>query len=942
MSKRRLLAFFHDPIHKALVLTTKRGHESVAKELARTFGIELTDDALEFLKSMDILASATERLALPEGADTGPEYQIMEVDKLGFRHPMSGVFVPLNLQQEDFQSADHTLKETLREFACRLKDKDEKEKLEYLWHHLLETLTKKNPDIPWQLLPADTRVPDHTIWSHLKLSTATQIEALTTEAGKTIPYATASLFIFTIGPVQSFIRQARKTQDLWAGSFILSYLTFKAVEVLIKEFSSTVIIYPDLQAHPWILQEKSTEIVRPTIPNRFVAILPETDPGRLQKLGKACSEAVKTLLKNWSEYMLERIGLKDDTSVKRVFERQLNSAFAYYWIAFPLPEAKNGKKDYESALELIETYLELSKVEKARKLIKFAKSSETLYKPNIGTLYEYMYSYLEKALAARKTLRDKVFGEPEPSNEKIADKSTRVERCHMCGERNAAIFRRDSDLYWYDEEKFEWRKRENVDIGFKYVQRNEAICSVCLIKRFLHKILSREIKNFPPDYSFPSVADVAVADFEEEIIEKTSGELNSFEKVIEKIHEKSDISYKITSIPRIVQKKEKFIEGEWFYETSLNKDVIKRSLGVEVDERVIEEARQRLKDLRDAIGKKPCPYYAFIAIDGDHMGKWLAGKMGFGPDEDRNIYHPEVWKNLPYDFKKEMKSLFYLEDGKWGRPVTPAFHASIAQALQNFALKLVPKIVEGQYLGQIIYAGGDDILAFVNLRDLWDVLRLLRAAYSGMIKFEDGKILLDKSNKTGIVKSPEGYLLTMGTLASLSAGVVIAHYKTPLYLVIQEGLDMEKKAKNFYGRNAFAIRWLKHSGEITEAGGKWYIEKEEDLIGQVQDVIEIFLTPLENQRKYSISKGFLKELKGYLRLIGEKYELIEPLIKRAIDRHIRFTENKLSRDEKETLKADVEEKIFNLINTLENSVESFINLIEIGLLYHRFSGKEEE
>ncbi|MEZ5479145.1 MAG: type III-B CRISPR-associated protein Cas10/Cmr2 [Thiolinea sp.] len=31
-----------------------------------------------------------------------------------------------------------------------------------------------------------------------------------------------SYFHFTLGPVQSFVAQARRTRDFWAGSFILS------------------------------------------------------------------------------------------------------------------------------------------------------------------------------------------------------------------------------------------------------------------------------------------------------------------------------------------------------------------------------------------------------------------------------------------------------------------------------------------------------------------------------------------------------------------------------------------------------------------------------------------------------------------------------------------------------------------------------------------------
>ena len=38
------------------------------------------------------------------------------------------------------------------------------------------------------------------------------------------------MLMFTIGPVQSFIEAARKTEDLWMGSYILSYLVAKAMD----------------------------------------------------------------------------------------------------------------------------------------------------------------------------------------------------------------------------------------------------------------------------------------------------------------------------------------------------------------------------------------------------------------------------------------------------------------------------------------------------------------------------------------------------------------------------------------------------------------------------------------------------------------------------------------------------------------------------------------
>lgn len=56
------------------------------------------------------------------------------------------------------------------------------------------------------------------------------------------------LFLFTIGPVQSFIAQARKTRDLYAGSAILGEIIEAAIDTAGKE--NVIIPNPDLKAKP--------------------------------------------------------------------------------------------------------------------------------------------------------------------------------------------------------------------------------------------------------------------------------------------------------------------------------------------------------------------------------------------------------------------------------------------------------------------------------------------------------------------------------------------------------------------------------------------------------------------------------------------------------------------------------------------------------------------
>ena len=98
------------------------------------------------------------------------------------------------------------------------------------------------------------------------------------------------LFLFTIGPVQSFISQARKTQDLHTGSRILSELIKAAIDVVGgRDKVIFPFAYPD-DAAKW----KAVE----SLPNRFIAEidLPESE---LAELGRKTKEAV---LRKWKGY----------------------------------------------------------------------------------------------------------------------------------------------------------------------------------------------------------------------------------------------------------------------------------------------------------------------------------------------------------------------------------------------------------------------------------------------------------------------------------------------------------------------------------------------------------------------------------------------------------------------------------------------------------------
>ncbi|MDI9870614.1 type III-B CRISPR-associated protein Cas10/Cmr2 [Flectobacillus roseus] len=127
------------------------------------------------------------------------------------------------------------------------------------------------------------------------------------------------LFIFTIGPVQSFIAQARKTQDLYAGSQLLSDLIGFAMA---KTRESGEIIFPFSDA-------KSK-------PNRFVA--------------KITCQDVKTFGNNLQSMVREELKRIASDALGKWFDiasYQIEDFLETYWAAIIYDESKEYHKQYK-------------------------------------------------------------------------------------------------------------------------------------------------------------------------------------------------------------------------------------------------------------------------------------------------------------------------------------------------------------------------------------------------------------------------------------------------------------------------------------------------------------------------------------------------------------------------------------------------------------------
>src|SRR5690242_8743467 len=110
---------------------------------------------------------------------------------------------------------------------------------------------------------------------------------------------TTHLLLVTLGPVQDFIAQARRTRDLWYGSHLLSELSRAAARTLIDEGGK--LIFPSLETGDAQLVTCLAPLRDDTTPpqniaNKLLAEVPEgTDP---QQLAKAARKAVADYWRN--------------------------------------------------------------------------------------------------------------------------------------------------------------------------------------------------------------------------------------------------------------------------------------------------------------------------------------------------------------------------------------------------------------------------------------------------------------------------------------------------------------------------------------------------------------------------------------------------------------------------------------------------------------------
>lgn len=297
----------------------------------------------------------------------------------------------------------------------------------------------------WPLLPADTRVPDHSIWDHLDLTSAFA------GAFAADPDGEPALLALSVGPVQGFIAAARSTSDLWAGSHLLSRLSWEAMKIVCERLGPDAILFPRLRGVPqvdvWLRDEvglpnerfkdcqwtrKSTDanpLFVATLPNRFVAVVPH---GQVAQIAEDIAKHVRGWLRDKGLTVVDRLlqaaeikkeGPPRDESVYayRQMRDQLEGFPELHWVAVPFSLIKPRNENRQTDLDTVRLsegmapffgvatgtacgFLDTPAWQVLQKEVCFADRT-VFFAPKPGALYPAVYDLAERVLVAAKSTK---------------------------------------------------------------------------------------------------------------------------------------------------------------------------------------------------------------------------------------------------------------------------------------------------------------------------------------------------------------------------------------------------------------------------------------------------------------------------------------------------------------------------------------------------------
>jgi len=706
----------------------------------------------------------------------------------------------------------------------------------------------------WELLPADTRVPDHSIWDHLDLTSAFA------GAFAADPDGEAALLALSIGPVQDFIAAARSTSDLWAGSHLLSRLAWEAMRPVCEQLGPDAILFPRLRGIPqvdlWLRDQMelpdalfaycewnsggtdANPLFSASLPNRFVAIVPAS---RARAIAEEATQAVRGWLRELGKDVVSRLlkvagyDVEDEIVPYEQMKAQLENFPEVHWAAVPFslikPRGATKQADLDtSALSEAMApffggepgapcgFLATPDWQVLAREIDWGDGT-TFFAPNPGMLYPAVYDLAERVMAAAKAARPFAQARQDGWRDSLTGEAEwlTIDRAQLAippGSRTDTLWTRVAA------KKPSWAKK------------GEHLGALSAIKRLWPTIFAEEVgkalaagergEQKAIGRFVVSTHTMALAHQLDQWLEKgglTSEGMAASLKSAEPVALPRRLIRKHAKHPALADAKR--LPG-----------LLEAACEAE-DEADLENAQKLVREtLGTALGKEEAKletYYAMLMMDGDRMGAILAGDEATAISY-RASFHPQVQAGFDKHAAQQARIREY---GEQKRPISPNRHLGISGALNDFSQSVVRHVVEKERLGRVIYAGGDDVLAMLPVADLLPTMQRLRHAYSGTLPEDEAKDWGDLREKHDKLHCKNGFafldgrlLRMMGRHASASAGAVIAHHKAPLSAVLRELRVAEQRAKapraqGGGGRDAFSITVIKRSGGALRLTAQW-------------------------------------------------------------------------------------------------------------------------
>lgn len=879
----KIWGLLHDPVLKPLHNNSGRGSNSFWRDLGVMSnwvenGLNPEESGKKIMKHIklaDYITSASDRGAI--GSVTA--FVDYNPQGLEISHLLSGEKFTLKIKQHDELLANRLNylqekeKQLFNQIPAELRENRDdldktKELFWWLWRCLPEAVCQEFEDYGLLLAPAETRLPDSSIWNHGSLTSAMAGAltgySLTTEEiegnwqrGKELsrPYLTA----FTFSPIQELIKASRKMRDFWAGSWILHYLSARVSWKLAQIYGADSLLYPSLFQQPlidhwllekyphfdtWIKAPNQRKLLTAGFPNVLVLILPQ------EKVNAAMATAKNELITAWREISASVLGdlqnnrywmrgLKADSNT---WAGWLDAQWQTYYVGVPIGKegvelrsseiyqdnqlVENAEEDKQWVKTQNEAYdllgkqalfleKELAFLQKAGK-IRQEEQNRHPFNANVGSWWAAIFDQTRFALASVKNARNweipTAFG----------DRST------VSG--IGAVVHPGDDWLSEGQSKQYWAHHAGLFDGREKLNATETV------KRGLHKILP-ELLGLEEDELSASYPDLTagVAGYLKTGTEREKEEkITYFQQVCRKINQKiikdkrkiPDAITQAWGIPWIdnnidisyAQYHPRFLNAGWLVEEFDTDETInyRNELQTEID--------------KHYPNNNPADWYVLGAGDGDGMSEWLkGGKLA--------TYEEYIASDLQAKIEKKEIIAEFNDFIKLKKRMGPSTHSALSRALLDFSNQLVPYLTEERYAGRLIYGGGDDVLAYSNLWEwdnwLWDLRQCFKGQLDPHHEFKnDGDYWQWQDSKDIPDSLSPRPLFTMGNKATISFGIIIAHHSVPLAIALENMWEAEEEAKEHdylkkgekpekQAKDAVQVRVIYGNGNILKATAKF-------------------------------------------------------------------------------------------------------------------------